>query len=151
VRRSLYIASRDGSELRWLTYFNHHHSWTPDGKRVLFNGWKTVTPDGRCADPRMLLIDFDGSNRSVVIDQPVGSHPCMDPTGNRVADFDHDGIFVARIKEQQIERVATFRNHFDMSHRGTHPHCVWSPDGRQVLYNSAETGQSEVYLVHAEA
>jgi len=98
----------------------------------------------------MLLIDFGGSNTTVVIDQPVGSHPCMDPTGNRIADFDQHGIFVVRVKEQQIERVATFRNRFDMSHRGTHPHCVWSPDGSQVLYNSAETGRSEVYLVRVE-
>ena len=78
----------------------------------------------------------------------VERQPLMDPSGQRIADFDGKGIFVTHIKEQRIERVATFRKGFDMSHKGTHPHCVWSRDGTQILYNSAETGHCEVYLTH---
>lgn len=151
VHRSLYVADRDGSNLRWLTYFGHHHSWTPDGKSVLFNGYKTMTPDGNRKDPRMFLVDFDGSNQRMVIDKPIGSHPCMDPTGRMIADFDSQGIFVTRIKEQTVERLATYRKKFDMSHKGTHPHCVWNHAGTQVLYNSEETGHSEIYMVKVES
>jgi Tol biopolymer transport system component len=151
VRRSLYIANRDASQLRWLTHFSDHHSWTPDGKRVLFNDWKAVPAGGGRQDRRIFLVDFDGSNRTAVIDEPAGSHPCMDPAGTRIADCDQNGVYVVRVREQRIDRVATFRDRFDMSHRGTHPHCLWSPDGRQVLYNSAETGHSELYLVHVDA
>ena len=39
IERSLYVASRDGSEVRWLTHFGHHHSWTPDASCVLYCGW----------------------------------------------------------------------------------------------------------------
>ena len=63
------------------------------------------------------------------------------------ADCDGKGIYVVRVDEKRVDRVATFRKPFGMSHKGTHPHCVWSQDGTQVLYNSAETGHSELYIV----
>jgi hypothetical protein len=147
VHRSLYVADRDGKNLRWLTYFGHHHSWTPDGKSVLFNDWMTITDDGKWKEPRMFMVDFDGGNRRVVFDEPIGSHPCIDPTGTMIADFDGRGVFLVRIKEQKFERLATYRKRFDMSHKGTHPHCVWNHAGTHVLYNSEETGHSEIYTV----
>jgi hypothetical protein len=150
VQRSLYVADRNGKNLRWLTYFGHHHSWTPDGKSVLFNDWKTITDDGNWQDPRMFMVDFDGSNRRVIFDHPVGSHPCIDPTGTMIADFDGRGIWLVRVKEQKFERLAAFRKGFDMSHVGTHPHCVWNHAGTHVLYNSEETGHSEIYMVKVD-
>jgi len=147
ARRSLYIANPDGSGLRWLTYFNDHHSWTPDGKQVLLNGRKTVDGEINVGDRRMFLIDFDGSNRRMVIDEPFGSHPLMDPTGRMIADHHNNGIAVVHVEAQEIEQLSVFRGGYDTSHSGTHPHCVWNRDGSQLLYNSAETGQSELYLV----
>jgi hypothetical protein len=144
VHRSLYVVARDGSDARWLCYFAHHHSWTPDGSAVLFKDWADW-PERK--KPRMHLVDFDGSNRRVVIDEPVGSHPIMDPAMTRIVDFSGEGIFVVHIAEQRIVWMAKFRAPFDMSHSGTHPHPTWSRDGSQVIYNSAETGHSELYLV----
>jgi Tol biopolymer transport system component len=150
VRRSIYVANREGSAVRWLTYFSHHHSWALGGKCVLFNDCKIHEEDGTRKEPRMHLIDFDGSNRRVLIDEPVGSHPLMDPTGTKVADFDREGIYLVWVDEQRIERLAEFRAPFDMTHGGTHPHCVWNYDGTQILYNSAETGHSEIYLIRMD-
>lgn len=149
VHRSLYIVSRDGSEIRWLAHFGHHHSWTPDGSAILFNDWLEYPADGKKSDgsQRIHLVDFDGSNRRVVIDQPLGSHPIMHPGGKVIADWDRDGLYLVHVEEQRVERVAEFAQRFDMSHRGTHPHCVWSPDGTQLLYNSAESGHSEIYMI----
>jgi len=147
VRRSLYIVRHDGSESRWLTHFGHHHSWTPDGKAVLFNDWLVRRPDGTKAEPRMHLIDFDGANRRVLVDRPIGSHPIMSPDGKTIADSDREGVYLVHVEDGRVERLAEFAHGFDMSHKGTHPHCVWSPDGSQLLYNSAETGHSEVYMV----
>lgn len=150
VRRSLYITKKDGSDLRWLTYFGHHHSWSPDGKRVLFNDSITVDPESGRRENRMHLIDFDGTNRTIVIDEPLGSHPLMDPTGTMIVDHDGQGVFLVHLHEQRVERLTTFRAGFDISHKGTHPHCVWNRDGTQVLYNSGETGHSEIYLLHIQ-
>ena len=160
ARRSIYVVNAESvsqvsqtrpeaSPARWLTHFGHHHSWTPDGKQVLFNDWRTTGAEGASRDSRMFLVNLDGSGRRVVIDQAVGSHPLMDPGGTMIADFDGKGVFLVLVKEQRVERLAAFRKPFDMSHKGTHPHCVWNRDGTQILYNSAETGHSEIYLVSA--
>jgi len=147
VRRSLYIVSRDGSECRWLTHFGHHHSWMPDGKAVLFNDATVHNADGSKAEPRMHFINFDGTNRRIVIDRPVGSHPIISPDGRTIADSDREGIYLVHIEAQRIERLTAYARPFDMTHKGTHPHCVWQPDGSHLLYNSAESGHSEVYMV----
>lgn len=150
LRRSIYIVSRDGTDKRWLTYFGHHHSWTPDGKQVLFCGWKTYTDEGVREDPRLFLINFDGSNKRMVIDEPLGGHPIVDPSSTLVATWDQKGVILVDLEEQRVEYWATFGSGFDMSHSGTHPHCVWSPDGSQLLYNSAQTGHSQIYVLPME-
>lgn len=136
ARRSLYIVSRDGSEIRWLAHFDNHHSWTPDGQQILFN------------DRTMFLVAFDGTNRRVAFDAPIGSHPLMHPDGLSILDADRDGIYVVRPAENRIERLVAFSQPFDChTHHGTHPHPVWNRDGTKILYNSAESGHCEVYHV----
>ena len=144
VERSLYVASRDGSELRWLTYFGHHHSWTPGAESVLFCGW--LDPQTR-KEPRLFLIDFDGSNRRVVVDEPLGGHPIMSPDHSMIATWDDRGVILVHVDEGRWEYAASFGEGFDMSHRGTHPHPVWKGDGTQLLYNSAQFGHSQVCLL----
>jgi Tol biopolymer transport system component len=146
ARRSLYIVSRDGSDARWLTHFGHHHSWTPDGTAVLFND-RMQADSGEPGEPRMFLVDFDGSNRRVIFDQPVGSHPLMAPAGRLILDADAEGIYLVHLEEQRLERIATFGGEFDTSHHGAHPHPVWNHDGTALLYNSGETGHSEIHAL----
>lgn len=150
-RRSIYIVSRDGAEVRWLTYFGHHHSWTADGESVLYSGYKYAADDGARVDPRLYLIDFDGSNKRMVIDEPLGGHPIANPAGTMITTWDDKGVILVRVSEQRVEYLASLEPTFDQSHQGTHPHCVWSPDGRQILYNSAQTGHSQLYLIPIES
>jgi Tol biopolymer transport system component len=148
VHRSLYIVSRDGSEVRWLTYFKHHHSWTPDGRYILFNDQIPSGEDEK-TEPRMFLINFDGTNRRVIVDHPIGSHPLMHPDGEKIVDADKMGIYIAHLQSGNIERLVNFAQTFDGTHHGTHPHPVWNHDGLRILYNSAERGHSELYLIQA--
>lgn len=149
TRRSIYVVSRDGSKARWLTYFGGHHSWTPDGKQVLHVGYKHHTDEER-KDRRLFLTSFDGSDSRVIIEEEMGSHPLMDPTHTMITDWDRQGVVVVHIEEQRVERVASFGEGFRMDHEGTHPHSLWSPDGKQILYNSAQTGTSQLYLIPME-
>lgn len=149
IRRSIYVVSKDGSKARWLTYFGGHHSWTPDGKQVLHVGYKTHT-DEEQKDRRLFLTSFDGLQSRVVIEEEMGSHPLMNPTNTMITDWDQHGVVVVHIKEQRVERLASFGEGFKMDHEGTHPHSVWSPDGKQILYNSAQTGTSQLYQIPME-
>ena len=146
-RRSLYIVSRDGLEARWLTHFRNHHSWTPDGAHVLLNDWMPVGAERGKREPRMFLVTFGGSNRRVAFDGPIGSHPLMHPNGRSIVDADSRGVYVVRVDENRVERLATFSRYFDGTHHGTHPHPTWNHDGGSILYNSAETGHSEIYHI----
>ena len=147
LRRSLYVISRDGRERRWLCYFGHHHSWTPDGKQVLFCGWKGYDSNGLRQDPRLFLVNSDGSDLRVVIEEPLDGHPVMDPSGRMIVTWDDQSVLVVHVAAQKVERLATLKPAFDQSHHGTHPHPVWSPDGKQIVYNSAQSGHSQLYLI----
>ncbi len=147
--KHIYIVSRDGSEVWWVTDYGHHHSWTPDGTQVLYCDWKQRERfEGfPREEPRLYLIDADGSNRRMVLDEPVAGHPLMDPTGTRIVTWDRKGVILVWVDRQEVAYLATFGEGFEMSHRGTHPHAVWSPDGTQILYNSAQTGHSQIYMI----
>ena len=146
-RRSIYIVSRDGSERRWLTFFGHHHSWTAQGTTVLYSGYCRHTDEGVKEEPRLHMIDFDGSNNRVVIDHPLGGHPIASPDGSKITTWDNRGVILVDLKTQTVDYLAVLEPAFDQSHRGTHPHCLWSPDGSQILYNSAQSGQSHLYRI----
>jgi hypothetical protein len=81
------------------------------------------------------------------IDKPIDSHPRPDPTGTKITDRDGKGVFIAHVKDREVERIAEYRERFDMSHKGTHPHWVWNHASTQFLHNSAETGQGDLYCV----
>ncbi len=148
LRRSIYIVSRDGSERRWLTYFGHHHSWTAAGAKVLYSGYRQHTDEGLREEPRLYMIDFDGSDNKVVIDHPLGGHPIASPDGDKITTWDDRGVLLVDLAAQSVDHLAMFMPPFDhKTHRGTHPHCLWSPDGSQILYNSAQSGHSQLYRI----
>lgn len=156
VQPSLFVARADGSRLWCLGYTGHHQSFTPDGRRVLWAGWKHVSPRSRPGapggnaenrDPRIFIADIDGSNQRVLLEEPVGGHPTMDPTCRRVVTSDDRGVVLVDVAAGTMERLVVFDPPFDLSHNGTHPHCVWNRDGTQILYNSAQTGNSQLYVV----
>lgn len=149
--KHIYIIGADGSVKRWLTDYGHHHSWSSNGSAILYCDWLHHPPLGECRAPRLFLIDADGSNKRVVIDQPLGGHPLMSPDGRHIVTWDTRGIILVDIGEQTTQYLTTFGDGFDMSHRGTHPHAVWRQDGRQILYNSAQIGRSQIYVMPFDA
>lgn len=55
-------------------------------------------------------------------------------------------IIILDIEKDTVHRTTSFpvTNH---SHSGTHVHPVWSRDSSSVLYNSDQSGHSELYLL----
>jgi hypothetical protein len=146
-RRSLYVVHKDGTGSRWLGHMGNHHSWTPRGDAVLCNDQVSDAATRVAGPMRMFLLPLAGGKRQLVIDEPVGSHPLMHHDGNRIVDFDADGIVLITIAEQRVDRLAVFGAEFTATHKGTHAHPVWSRHGSDVLYNSAETGLSQLHLI----
>lgn len=146
-RRSIYIVSRDGSERRWLTFFGHHHSWTAGGAKALYSGYRKHTDEGQQDEPRLYTINFDGSGKEVLIDRPLGGHPIASPDGSKITTWDEKGVVLVDLKEQSVAHLAALEPAFDQTHRGTHPHCLWSLDGQSIVYNSAQSGRSLLYRV----
>ncbi len=147
VRRSLFLISRDGKNRRWLSYFGHHYSWTPDGSAVIFCDWKINREDGSRDEPRLFYFPLQGSEAAPIIEEPLGGHPSSDPTGKWVVTEDEKGIILIDRHQKTMRYLTQFQHPYDMTHRGTQAHCVWSRDGKQILYNSAETGTSQLYLI----
>lgn len=141
VARSLYLIYPESGEKHWLCHFGHHHSWTPDGRGVLFCG-KLET-----GEPRIFRAELDTGELSAVCDEPLEGHPIANGDGSLIATEDDDGVVVVDAVTRRTRRVARYGRRFDKTHRGTHSHCVWSPDGKQLLYNSAESGLSQIYLI----
>lgn len=65
ARRSIYVVRRDGRDARWLCHFGGHHSWTPDGGRVLFVDHREGEL-GQGQGRFLHTVDFDGSNKRCV-------------------------------------------------------------------------------------
>ena len=156
VQPSLFVSTRDGSRKWWVGYTGHHQSFTPDSKRIIWGGWKYVSPEcrpgapdgnARNRDPRIFMANIDGSDTHIVVEKPFAGHPTMDPTCRWIVTSDEGGVVLVDVAEQTVEQLAVFKPRFSQKHSGTHPHCVWNRDGSQILYNSAETGHSQLYII----
>ena len=96
------------------------------------------------------MINIDGSDPHVVVDEPIAGHPTMDPTCTWIVTSDDRGVVLVDVARRTTERLVVFQPPFDTSHRGTHPHCAWSRDGTRIVYNSAESGVSQLYVIPME-
>jgi hypothetical protein len=144
IQGSIVIVSKDGSEKWWLSFVGHHHSFTPDNKSLIWGDW---TNFAQKRDSRITIIKIDGTDKHFVVDEPYSGHPTMDPSCKKILTSDDQGVILIDINKQDVERLCFFNPKFDLSHAGTHPHCAWNHDGSQIIYNSAQTGKSKLYVM----
>ena len=143
--KELYIVRADGSLIRRVVAFRHHAVWSPSGRHVLF-----VDKDGIC------LIDKDGANRRVVCELAQG-HPTFNPQETLIVT----DVFNGELKDSLAlidPNSGEYRKLLNCPRtvgpgrgRVTHPHPVWSSDGRQILYDSDQTGTCQIYVADVPA
>jgi len=138
--KELYTVNPDGSDLRWLCPYEHHHIWSRDGAAVLFNG-KTG----------MMLINADGANLRKVCDLHVG-HPSYSPDSRFIVTDSYGGELPACLvlidaATGEYRKLVNVPTTLGFTHQGTHPHPCWSPDGSQILYDSDQSGTCQIYVL----
>ncbi|CAN5385424.1 hypothetical protein BH09VER1_BH09VER1_07440 [soil metagenome] len=149
VRRSLFLVNPETGEKKWLCYFGHHHSWAPDSGSIVFCA--SESSDTREGAPRVWSVDRASGALETVADASLEGHPVANADGSLLVTEDDDGILLVHRAERRVERLAFYLQRFNKTHEGTHSHCAWNPDGSQILYNSAETGPSQLYLIPLNA
>ena len=125
------MARADGSETRELTHGpvnTGFPSWSPDGKRIIYRVW-----DEHEHGLRILNLD-DGAVTRLTTD--YDNFPVWSPAGDRIAftsfrnnDFD---VYTIRPDGTGLQQLTTTP--------GNDGHCVWSPDGKYLLFSSSRFG-----------
>ena len=146
--KSLFVASADGSELRRIdrasTSF-HHHSWHPDGERILYGDYDR--PD----EPRYYFIDREGRERVEVTGELILGHPFLNPDATRIISDNYHEKLGHRILQidvgtGSVETLASFT--VNLKRSNAHP--TWNRDGSQVIYHSDHIGTSQLYVVDVD-
>lgn len=137
----VYTVNADGTGLTYSCSIAHHPIWHPDGERILFNA-----ADG------MYLVNWDGTGLRKVSDCNVG-HPSVSPDGSTIVTDGYgatwgDALWLIDLETGETRKLCNVPNVHGRSHeRGTQPHPVFSHDGTRVLYDSDESGRSQLYEV----
>lgn len=140
----VYTVNVDGTGLTYSCSIAHHPIWHPDGERILFNA-----ADG------MYLVNWDGTGLRKVSDCNVG-HPSVSPDGTTIVTDGYggtwgDALWLIDVESGETRKLCNVPNVHGRTHeRGTQPHPVWSHDGTRVIYDSDESGRSQLYEVWVE-
>ncbi|MEW6568949.1 MAG: hypothetical protein AB1449_12445 [Chloroflexota bacterium] len=150
----LYLVGDDGAGRRLLAAVPNARwmTWSPDGAQLIFVGG---------VNPRDLYrIDVGGGNLVQLTqspsDRPITyTMPQWSPLGDRIAVhvFDEDGLFLALISPDGTGRtdLAEWTIQTEILDPGSVWPPQWSPDGRQILFESSgPMGDLEIFVINAD-
>jgi Tol biopolymer transport system component len=130
----IYLANEDGSDIRRLTSGTQREyvpAWSPDGKRLAFDG-----------DGGSYVINADGSNLTHISTE--GGSPSWSPDGQRLLLSTAEGFKIVNAdgSSENVIRINHNPNGFTGDFAsGVEPggYARWSPDGTRIAF-SAWTG-----------
>ena len=150
----IYVMNADGSDVTRLTNLTalglggaHFASWSPDGKKVVFNSFFNGGVDG----PREIyVVNADGTG---LIN--LTNHASDDTR----PDWSPDGTLIA-FQSNRHGNPEIYVMHADGSD-GTNPRRLtvspgpdaapdWSPDGVRIAFQSSRNGNAEIYVMNAD-
>ena len=165
----IFVMNADGTDVVRVTEFQNdglddlHPTWSPDGTRIAFI--RGLAPPGKAG--RLWVMDADGSDGHVLLDEPLVGFPAWSPDGTRIA-FQMELASETRIgvlelatgnvldlgpgalprwspdsSRLAISDVGGGIEIIDLADEsrtfiaGSGDAPVWSPDGRWIVFNDA--------------
>ncbi len=137
-RLEIWVMDADGSAPRALAgirVMGHFLRWTRDGRGVVFRA---------AGDPpRTMRAPLAGGEPEPVGDVAGGAHMSFSPDYSRIMDVvGHRELFVSRLDGGPPEKVFEFD---DPDARIDYP--VWSPDGKQVLFDRFRPQGGDIWIM----
>jgi TolB protein len=153
--RQIWVMNADGTGKRRLTHsrqFNEWPAWSPDGSKIIFERYY-----GKGSRMELWTMDADGTQkrklaRVKTFTAPDGSWWCacavFSPDGTKIAyeaitEKHKSSIYVMNADGSGRTRI-TFRS----STREENPD--WSPDGKQIAFQSERFGNAEIVVMDAD-
>lgn len=128
-----------------------HPAWHPDGRTILEVGHLLIDSDNQGATRRIAgLPEFSGSHPSVSPDGRLFvTDTQLDKFGGTKGQW---GIVVGSLEGGASVIIDRFDNaHGARSWRRSHPHPVFSPDGKRIYYNVSSTAWTRLRVAEAGA
>ena len=145
---------------------NDYPSWSPDGRRIVFESDRKGNPD-------IYVMDADGSRvtqltrdlfaRLYLSRSPADGHPVWSPDGSRIAFVSgRDNVMMTYMDTNIYVMASDGSNVVQLTGRGAEEGMPsWSPNGKQIAYSGRDVftsdGQSienptwDIYVIDADS
>lgn len=141
---SVFVARADGGDCRYLGEVGHDPMWDPEGAFIY----------AYCRNERsrqdVVAIPLDGGPTETVLADVPGSHASLSPDKTQlvtdVMNWPGKGrgaLLLYDLQSGEFDPIV----HMDLPEAISHPHPVWSRDGRRIYFCAAENGLPQVYAV----
>lgn len=143
----LFAAPRENQQQPTPDFLDINPSWSPDGRRLVFESRRTGTAN-------LWIIDADGRNLRQLTPTARGedTHPAWSPDGRTIVfDSDRDGRWTLRTihPDGTDDRRLLDPGTDTTGEFARHPN--WSPDGRRIVFDRRrDGGDTEVWVVDAD-